>query len=496
MSAPIGQIYKPAKKWGVTDKEWDCWLLELLSRWSAYHYEYNSYVISKIKSDVLASLVPPEEVSKRRTERKAGRWVRKVGVDPDDKRPDYFRSLSTFGDLFFGSTHGYHRVFKPEKGRRFALSGSFIILWDCEMDMAEGTHPECTSVRSQFFYNSMAATYTLVEEAERRGDAISLLVCPQAIDKLVPKHNKPQYRKSPVIPVTFELSDGSGEQSTHDVFTMVPNLSGIYNPAVSPDGRLPHNWIENANDAIRRQADPTDGMLSKYYYWVNSYRHDEIKEAILNFVWHKHFMHSAPLFIIPVLQKITARMELDKRGVLVYITALKNLCWFLPAHHYFKEMHKRFDCYIIDVGNEDWTMLFKCEPILLDNKVPIFNYININSLFKISLSQSGLIGFRELEIRVRKGEAIYIDFNGVSREFKFVDYPTAAHIERGIKRTFPTLEVERLTMPTYKMEQADNISRGFRVPDGVITITGYDVPNITYKVMKVIGGMIDGVAVT
>jgi len=497
----IGKTYRPAPKWGVTDDEYDCWMLGMLSRWPAYRYEYNMYVVSRIKTEILKSLVPPEVVSKRRSERKAGKWARKVGLDPDDRRPDYLRSLTTFGDLFYGSTHGYSRIFKPERGRRYALSGSFVILWDAEYDMRGGIHPKCREVDRQFFYNALAATYVLVEEAEQRGDAVTLMVCPQGIDRLFPKHNRPQFRKAPVIPVDFQMSDQTRVISTDDIFEWVPNLYGEPNPRVSPDGRLPRNWLSDANNQIRKDTDRAPGMLSKYYYWVNSYNYNDIKEEILDFVWgpedmrRRRLMHSAPLFIVPVLHKVTAKTDWDKRGTLIYITALANLGWFLPAFHYFREVHKKYECYIIDVGNTDWTMLFKNEPILLDRGVPIFNYINVNTLFKISVSRPGLIGFRNLDIVMSKTR-LTISFNGRQRDFPFTNFSTAEKLERGIKSAFPTLDVERLTMGDYKMTDANTMASSLRVANGVITLTGYDIPNMTYKIMKSIGGMIDGISVT
>jgi hypothetical protein len=291
------------------------------------------------------------------------------------------------------------------------------------------------------------------------------------------------------------MSDQSKVIHTDDIFNSVPNLKGVRNPRVSFDGLLPRSWLEEANDAIRIDVNPTKGMLSKYYYWVNSFNYNEIKEEILDFIWTPHNMHSAPLFIAPVLHKLMARTDWDKRGTFVYITALQYLCWFLPSFHYFREVHKKYDCYIIDVGSTDWTMLFKKEPILLDRGVPIFNYINVNTLFKIGVSRAGLTGFRNLDIVMSKTR-LTINFNGVDREFPFTDFPTAEKLERGIKRVFPLLEVERLTLGDYKMTDADTKTDSLRVPDGVITLTGYDVPNMTYKIMKVIGGMIDGIAVT
>src|SRR4030067_2473714 len=138
MPVPLGHKFRPAPKWGVTDEQYDCWILNMLQQWPAYTYEYNSYIFSKVKADVLMNIVPPEEVTKRRSERKEGVWARKRGLDPDDRRPDYFRSLSTYGELFFGSSQGFHREFKPKKGRKFSLRGDFVIMLSAGEEMTYG----------------------------------------------------------------------------------------------------------------------------------------------------------------------------------------------------------------------------------------------------------------------------------------------------------------------------------------------------------------------
>ena len=86
-------MYRPDAKWGVDDQEFECWMLEFIIFNPNYAYEYNSYLISKVKSEILKNIVPPTEISKRRSERKAGRWRRVSGLDPDDRRPQYMTSL-------------------------------------------------------------------------------------------------------------------------------------------------------------------------------------------------------------------------------------------------------------------------------------------------------------------------------------------------------------------------------------------------------------------
>lgn len=504
---PIGTIYRPDKKWGVTDREWECWMVEMLVHYPAYQYEYNSYIISKVKTDVLAAIVPPEEISKSRTHRKAGSWVRKVGLDPDDRRPDYSKSLSTYGDLFFGSVFGYHREFEPVKGRRLGMAGSFIILWDLDTAIRGGKHPRCPKAQMQKFYNSLACVYALVEEAERRGDSVTFVVTPGDVENNVPWHTKPQHRRAPKGKMKFIYPSAkpyskTGQAPFTDFSDAFNELMGLPVPSLSSppdDGLLSDDfknymWAGVAKEA-HKLGSTHEGELSKYYWWMNSIDYDDIKDEILNFMWYGHSIPTYLGIVYPLIQRLLQYYG-DRKGTLVMVSPLTQMQHFFFGADYFKEMARQFNMYIIDVGNQDWTMMFKKEPLLLDDTGnPCFTYISLNTIFKISLTPSALIGYKRLEIDNDKTR-LSVDFNGVVREFNYDQYPTAAALERGLQMTFPTLNVERLTSGSYKMEEADASYRYLKTPDGVITLTGTDLENLTYKILKVIGGTIDGVLVT
>lgn len=503
---PIAATYRPDKKWGVTDEEWECWMVEMLVHYPAYQYEYNQFIISKIKSDCLASIVPPEEISKSKAHRKAGSWVRKSGINPDDRRPDYTKSLTTYGDLFFGSPFGYHKEFDTKKGRRWGMHGSFTILWDLDVYCNKGKHPRCPRAGNQFFYNGLAVCYALVEEAERRGDYVTFTLTPGDAERNMPWHSEERYRRAPSgkIKVAWPSTEDpkTGKPAVTDFTDAFRQLMGVGIPGIvdpPEDGYLSKKWWKDMFTGLGRDGADLGGIhqgeLSKYYWWMNTQDYDDIKEELLNFAWHGHSIPTYIGIVLPLIQRLLGNYG-DKKGTLVIVTPMTQVPYFLFGVDYFESMSRQYNMYIFDIGEKDWTMMFRMEPHLRDRAGnPYFNYISINTLFKISLSPAGLIGYTGLRMTNQKG-GLTIELNGITRRFPYKDFPTAAALERAITSTFPTLTVERTTAGHYKMRESDAVSRELSTPDGVLIIKGYDLENLTYKILKVIGGMIDGVLVT
>src|SRR3990167_3692116 len=101
-------LYEALKPKDVDADEWECWAHEYgRGVTNADVFEYNRWWVSKVKSDILAALVRPEEETKRR--RRLGRWKTKGGLSLSDKRMDLVGSIVDYGGLFFETPFGSHR---------------------------------------------------------------------------------------------------------------------------------------------------------------------------------------------------------------------------------------------------------------------------------------------------------------------------------------------------------------------------------------------------
>jgi len=489
-------MYRPDPKWGVDDQEWECWMLEFIIYNPNYAYEYNSYLVSKVKSEILKNIVPPEEISKRRSERKAGRWRRVSGLDPDDRRPQYLTSLATFGDLFFGTTSGYHREFVPEKGKKFAMQGSFIILWDCDRDLDQQSHPKCQYVQHQLFYNSLVTVYALVEEAANRGDTVTLLTLPQAVDDMMPAHAKIEARRAPIFPADYVNADGNWNFHYDDMFSQLKNWGRetIYPPS---DGLLPSSWKRHTIQLEKQgHLSPGTGEVSKYYYWMNSKDYDTMKEDLLKFVFNGHGVATELGVGMVYLQRQLNALDKSKRGTIVIITALPTMGWFWPGYHYYRALSKHFDMYIFDISYNYWYMTFLKEPNFMLNGKPMFGYVNLNTLF--TLSPVNVKGFVNLNISAYSNVLTITLNTGQDKikQYQLLTLSTVSELMTEIQKDFPELVLDRYTIQNYPTELIRDYSMNLPVKDGKLALLGPDGPNMTYKILKVIGGGVDGVSVT
>jgi hypothetical protein len=179
--------------------------------------------------------------------------------------------------------------------------------------------------------------------------------------------------------------------------------------------------------------------------------------------------------------------------------------WFWPAYQYLRRLSKKYDVYIMDVGEHDWSLVFRREDTFKLNGKPYIKYMNISNLVNITISQFGMSTFSELDVnveRVAQGNVVLetkttINLNDGDRikTYSSNDYPTIADLVKAIQTDFKELHVERLTVAKYKTKELVEVHRNFSFADGIAVLTGYDVENFTYKLLKVMGGKINGVSV-
>lgn len=499
----------------------------MLSGSDVFNREYNDFIVGRVKSKVLADIVPPVEVTKRRAERAAGRWVNKSGISIGDRRPNYFRSLANYGDIFFETTMGSHREFKPIKGKRFGKIGSFVIVWDVDRSMSHGVHPTCPNVRYMYFYNSLAAVYALVEEAQYRGDKVTFLAMPQVIDDAIPGHGDIANRRAPVIPSDYQqpfpteieiAPNGEYKLSNrparvkrlcNDVFVDREEMwGGHHTPRVPPsDGLLTQQFkLESVYKTVSGAMHSHDaGNLSRWYFWLNSTDYEGILNELLDFKFKPHGYASIFMEAIVPIAQLLRKMALRQKGPMIFITALPHWEWFYPAYHYFALYTKFFYMVIVDVGDHNWSQVFKREPTLQVKGKPIFTYIHINSLATIEVSSRGFNTFQSLDVTVEKDfgppltttVTVSLDDAGgpITKSYTSEDYTTVENLANAINRDFPQLTVKRLTTASYptKNINEDTFTLGF--PNGVLHLSGEDLPNLTYKILKAIGGSMGGIKV-
>jgi hypothetical protein len=592
MSLPNVSYFKPLlTKWGVTDAEWECTILRMF-RDDTYVREYNGFVVQSVKANVLGAIVPPVILSTRKARAK-GRWVQKPGISLTDDRPNYFRSLATYGDLFFETPLGHHKEFKPVKGRGAGYAGQFIILWECDSYLSHGKHPRCADVSAHMFFNSLATAYALIEEAQSRGDHVTLLVAPGEVDTMTYAHSKPANRRAPKVPVTyvapsdkvqrkiewssnmnrfvgntFEISAvagkvyelnipgitdyswadpwlepiGGGQQHAKaprfkvgdtvrvkagahrdfiddsdytykldDVFSDGFIMPGIWTwpHEYAPEGQFTEEWLRIRAEAfhhITLKKNYSHPNLSKYYFWRDSTDYDEILNELLELYWAGHSEFAWTMIPIAAVEAIMKGVPtLDKRGSFILLTAFQNMEWFWPAYQYLRRLSKKYDVYIMDVGEHDWSLVFRREDTFKLNGKPYIKYMNISNLVNITISQFGMSTFSELDVnveRVAQGNVVLetkttINLNDGDRikTYSSNDYPTIADLVKAIQTDFKELHVERLTVAKYKTKELVEVHRNFSFADGIAVLTGYDVENFTYKLLKVMGGKINGVSV-
>ena len=535
MALPDFSKYKPDPVWGVTDDEWECAILRRL-RNDVYTRELNMYTVQKVKANVLDSIVPPVLLSTRKGRRK-GKWRQKPGISLTDERPNYIRSLATYGDLFFETTMGKHKEWKDDPGRGKGMAGQFVILWECDVFLYRGQHQKCSEIYGMQYYNSLATAYALIEEAKTRGDHVTFLVEPGTIDDLVPWHKAA--RRAPKIPIHYvspprweirndpsmaePVRSQTSEASIRDACRERMHISGwmVYPQDVAPTGKFTSRFRKDIEDNIFNTLKTDTGsvkepILSGYYYWKDSTEYDEMLNELLDFYFPSNEpgldygpmrTMAWPMFGIAALEEMMRSVPTyDKRGTFIFLTGVQNMDWTYGSFNYLRRLSKKFDIYVMDVGEHDWSNVFQREPDFKKDGRPYMNYINVSNLVKITVSQHGSSTFSDLQLIVQRHGTggvnerteVTVDYNSSAkfRTYSSVNYPTIAQLVTAIQRDFMELDVKRLTVPGFKTVELTEKTIKMSWADGCVMLSGYDVENFTYKLLKAIGAKVNGIAVT
>jgi hypothetical protein len=516
--------FKPDPKWGVDDDDYDCMMLQLAWHWDAYTRTYNQYIVDRVKSNVLKAILPPEKLSKRKSTKRLGAWTNRSGISPDDKRPAYLRSITTYGDIFFDMPgFGYHREFVNKPGKKYSKTSSFVIWWECAEWMEKGAHPKCREVTHQHFYNSLACVYAVVEEARRRGDEVTFITTPGEIDNFIPAHAESSARRAPKLPAAwipppyYVMSDAQGSKrigkwqsygSLRETDDYTQEKLATFGSAWQkvyphPDGLINVGDKDRTMGNVQHPGGRYTGAheISAYYFWQSTTDYDDILNELLNFHYPKHNANNTVTGAgrsFYAFDKIFDQLPRVRKGTFLFVGALDNMMVFWFQYMRWRRLSNEFEFYYIDLGELDWTNTFLREPDFLDNGKPYIHYINISTVFQIGVSALGYNTFKTLHVDVSTYPTeVTVDFNdGQNRQtFKASDYPTIDRLEEAIQRAFPELVVGRITVPQWPTKDLHSNNSELLYPDGVITLQGDDVENFTYKLLRTMGGSVDGVRV-
>jgi len=214
-----------------------------------------------------------------------------------------------------------------------------------------------------------------------------------------------------------------------------------------------------------------------------------------------------PMFGIAALEEMMRTVPTyDKRGTFIFLTGVQNMDWTYGSFNYLRRLSKKFDIYVMDVGEHDWSNVFQRETDFKKDGRPYMNYINVSNLVKITVSQHGSSTFSDLQLIVQRHGTggvnerteVTVDYNSSAkfRTYSSVNYPTIAQLVTAIQRDFMELDVKRLTVPGFKTVELTEKTIKMSWADGCVMLSGYDVENFTYKLLKAIGAKVNGIAVT
>jgi len=419
-----GGLFASLKPHDVSDEEWTCWMLEYGTTTSgADRREFNLWWVSKVKTDILKRLVRPVEVVKSR--RRVGRYRLKPGLSMQDRRPDIERSLQDFGALFFETPFGYHKKLLPDPGRKVSATGNIIIAW--YMDSRALREP-LICMGQQFpgavFFNGLAAVYAVVENAEARGDRVSLIVHPRNIERRMQESTDIDYSKHTRDWDTM-LFDGDGKPVyAYNPFGMaytvhvlpehgVPSQAHVgYLPPMSVSlwvSKLPgadSRFWANATEPdvirtvpeLRQKAeklaaeigartgsspprvavdDPDGTPISDALFYFNSREYEGIKEALLATApfydtdWFNIFRP------IATAVDVYSRLSHGRRGTFIIIGATEFPGQFHPLKGWLRAIEKQMDVIFIDLAQTDMSEFFTHPLMIGDAGKPLVKYVHV-----------------------------------------------------------------------------------------------------------------------
>ena len=403
-------LYEALRPHDIDPDEWECWMHEYgRSVTNADVYEYNRWWVSKVKSDILASLVRPEEETKRR--RRLGRWRTKGGLSMSDRRPDLIKSITDYGGLFFETPFGSHRKFVKEKGRKSAGVGHTVIAWHTGRESWKEGKIRCKGGRSYdgaAFYHALATVFAIVEDAERRGDRATLVVAPRELEanmESVLSQRFTMQRKSwrtrifgPNLQIFAELnmfetlinrrmSPAAGTDVGSAIAGAKAAEAGAWGNMKKPAGGFyTVEWSrDEAEEDVRRwfsgakveeYSDASNMEISAALFYERSVDYEGIRNRLL--AVSPRGLTIQPNFASPLMvgYEVFTQSSKEVRGTMIMVAALDRPTDLYMFRHYLREIDRSMDIVFIDLGELDLSQLF-LEPEMTRNGRPLVRYVYV-----------------------------------------------------------------------------------------------------------------------
>lgn len=409
-------LFEELRPRDVSADEWECWMHEYgRSARNADAWEYNRWWVSKVKSDVLSKLIRPEAETKRR--RLLGRWKTRGGLSLAHKRPDLSGSIGDFGGLFFETPFGSHREFVKEKGRKLARVGHTIIAWQTgrvswKAGQIKCRGPGAASYNGASFYYGLATVHAMLEEAERKGDAVSLVVAPRTIERGMEEIRSEKLVSLPKDWTTRVYGPDLSIAYEMNFFDILPNRALAQPHASQGDDpvdlarrlereriaafdaeRTPKElthapWAKKRAEELRKwfknsppldeRRDASDGAVSRALFFEHSTDYERMKDLLLS-VSPKALdggTEAPPAWPLAVAYEVFERHSKEVRGTVILVTSLSFPMELYKYAHYLREMDKHADVVVIDVGVLDLTPAFRND-FLMRNGQPVVKYVYV-----------------------------------------------------------------------------------------------------------------------
>lgn len=429
-------IYRDRKPSFVPEEVWEAWIKGFIessggakdidiSLFAQWYYE-------NTLSEIVERLAP---VSMKVKEPEKGRWVVKQGMELKDKRWDISRSIASYGRIFAGTRMGFHREYEPEaKGRAEKKVGSFVIIValpyedEARKEKTEYTYRQITItevLENVNVWNTMTVAYAVVKEAQRLNYKVTMIFSPRTIEKdnfidlnaYDPEDTQEKFiyywpivnsDKWPIDTSKFkyytetpgirdqqkEWDSPTGFGTMGDRRDMATPLSifaerlferDMYIESDTPptretltniwNGVHPFNFREGRD--ARRQ-----GGVSYHYRIVNSDRHDQILDMILNMKPYLGEMNARMDYPLYYLEHIWPELETSVRSTVMVIGSTFD--WFVSerVHWPYRQLNKDADIYFIDAYSSNREYLFVKQPEFSASK-PVDNAFTFHFNYRL-----------------------------------------------------------------------------------------------------------------
>ena len=380
---------------------WDAMILDvgaiLSNTMPEEMYRFNEYMRKKIEAEILAKFVRPREPSRKK--RREGSYARKRGIKATDKKPLMAQSIASFGGLFWGTKHGYHREWQPpQKGRRFGKTGTMNIIWVKQERWSK--YMDYFTWDFELYYRTYVTVMALVEQNAEQGNELNF-------DMVTGEFEIQNYLLGTVpnvnyIPLTwagaFMGKDKSFKKGFNPYVDYLNGGIGFSNSAVGDfltaaqkrgtvqeqeryysvdTGLCPeHNdtleykggqlWCPDGQHfperVLRREKTPGLG------YQLQQRRERE-PEA---FIDRMYMMAPRSTGACPDVWLAFMALALDEesrskdiRGTTIIIASMEYLEGITGGFHYLKQIDEWSDILLIDVGDQDYSLIFKWEPDMM-----------------------------------------------------------------------------------------------------------------------------------